>query len=146
MPLSTHGTGTYTIKGWEQRQIADFSDGVTMIHASPIELFQGVIEGEGHVEYLMTSPNNGVTTYVGLMRIDGQVEGRAGTFLVQISGTFAAGVPTESWTIIPDSGTGDLQGIQGTGGIASSDQAPAPANPADEVAYYTFDYTLPAAQ
>ena len=140
--MSRHGTGTYTIKGWEQRQIADFGEGITMLHASPTQLFQGVIEGEGHVEYLMTSPDNVVTTYVGLMRVAGQVEGRAGTFLVQLSGTFAAGVPQEAWTIIPDSGTGDLQGIQGTGGIASGDQADAPADPADEVAHYSLDYTF----
>ncbi len=147
--MSTHGTGTYTIKGWEQKQIADFGNEVTMLHASPVQLFQGAIEGEGHVEYLMTSPDNVVTTYVGFMHVVGQVEGRAGTFLVQISGSYAHGTPREAWTILADSGTSDLQGIQGTGSIGGPD-TPAtpdiPTDPADEVAHYTFDYTLPDAQ
>ena len=54
-------------------------------------------------------------TFVGLERVVGQVGGKAGSFVLQRTGVFENGVATESYAVIPGSGTGELQSLRGVG-------------------------------
>ncbi len=58
---------------------------------------------------------DGVTTYVGYERVVGKLDGRAGSFVVQVRGTHQEGKVDASLSIEPGSGTGDLYGIRGAG-------------------------------
>jgi hypothetical protein len=52
--------------------------------------------------------------YVALERVSGALHGRSGTFVLQHSGTMDRGTPQLTIAVVPDSGTGDLTGLQGT--------------------------------
>jgi hypothetical protein len=80
-----------------------------------MKAFTGDIEGDGQVEYLMMYRNDGSATFVGLERIVGRVGGKAGTFVLQRIGIFENGQAKESYSVIPGSGTGELQGLRGDG-------------------------------
>ena len=55
----------------------------------------------------------GSAGYVAMERVTGALAGRRGSFALQHTGTMARGAPTLSVTVVPDSGTGDLEGLSG---------------------------------
>ncbi len=62
---------------------------------------------------------SGKGTYVAMESFEGSLNGLAGTFNFAHSATTAgADRSAEFFTIVPDSGTGELNGITGTGGMA----------------------------
>ncbi len=133
--MITHAKGNYEVKSWDEQTYDEISKDAKLTRASVVYTFHGAVEGEGHVEYLMAYPGTPTVTYVGLLRLVGQVGGRQGSFVAQINGTYADGVPTETWTVLSGSGTDDLQGLEGHGGTQAID--------GQHVVDYTFDYDLP---
>jgi hypothetical protein len=55
----------------------------------------------------------GSAGYVAIERVDGVLDGRKGTFVLQHTGTMNRGAQSQSVTVVPDSGTGDLEGLAG---------------------------------
>ena len=55
----------------------------------------------------------GSAGYVAIERVVGSLHGRTGSFVLQHSGTMNRGAPGLSVTVVPDSGTDDLVGLQG---------------------------------
>lgn len=55
----------------------------------------------------------GSAGYVAIEHVSGTLDGRAGTFVLQHSGTMNRGEPSLSVTVVPDSGTGELTGLAG---------------------------------
>ncbi len=56
----------------------------------------------------------GSAGYVAIERVNGTLDGRAGSFALQHSGTMDRGTPTLSVTVVPDSGTEALTGLSGS--------------------------------
>ncbi|MFD7816148.1 DUF3224 domain-containing protein [Streptomyces sp. NPDC059785] len=62
--------------------------------------------------------STGVGTYVAMESFEGSVQGREGAFnFVHSATTTGSDRTAEFFTIVPSSGTGELAGISGTGGI-----------------------------
>ena len=59
------------------------------------------------------SPVPGSAGYVAIEKVTGTLEGRSGSFVLQHSGLMDRGESELTITIIPDSGTDDLEGITG---------------------------------
>ncbi|HEV7813577.1 MAG TPA: DUF3224 domain-containing protein [Janthinobacterium sp.] len=55
----------------------------------------------------------GSAGYVALERVDGVLDGRRGSFVLQHSGSMDRGAPFLSVTVVADSGTGELEGLTG---------------------------------
>lgn len=55
----------------------------------------------------------GSAAYVAIERISGRLDGRSGSFLVVHRGVMTRGEPDLVVSIVPDSGTGELTGIEG---------------------------------
>jgi Protein of unknown function (DUF3224) len=55
----------------------------------------------------------GSAGYVAIERVDGVLNGKRGTFVLQHTGTMNRGGPTLSVSVVPDSGTGELLGLVG---------------------------------
>ncbi len=55
----------------------------------------------------------GSAGYVAIERVDGELDGRKGTFYLQHYGIMDRGEGTLKIEVIPDSGTGDLAGLTG---------------------------------
>ena len=79
------------------------------------------------------NPRAGAAGYVAIEMVTGTLGGKQGSFALQHLGTMDASGPKMQVTVVPGSGTGELQGIAGTFTIHN-----------DKVAHsYDFDYTLP---
>jgi len=76
--------------------------------------YRGDLEGTGVGEMLtLDTASEDSGAYVAIERIDARLDGRSGTFALQHSGTVERGFERLTITVVPDSGTGELEGIQG---------------------------------
>ncbi|WP_053852254.1 DUF3224 domain-containing protein [Streptomyces sp. NRRL B-24085] len=81
--------------------------------------FEGEIAGRSATLFTAAyDQESGVGTYVAMESFEGSVHGRSGAFNFAHSATTSGSDRTaEFFTIVPSSGTGDLAGISGTGGL-----------------------------
>jgi hypothetical protein len=108
----------FAIKAWDEKPYSEGQGLPRLTRASVMKTFTGDIEGEGHVEYLMMYRGDGSATFVGLERVVGRIRGKSGTFVLQRIGVFENGQAKESYSVIPGSATGELQGLRGDGSTA----------------------------
>jgi hypothetical protein len=105
----------FAIKSWDEKPYSEGQNQPKLTRASVKKTFTGDIDGEGHVEYLMMYRSDGSATFVGLERIVGRIGGKTGTFVLQRIGVFENGQAKESYSVVPGSATGELQGLRGEG-------------------------------
>jgi Protein of unknown function (DUF3224) len=113
--MTTHANATFTIKTWEENAILETDGGSKITRATVSRLFEGDLEGEGNVEWLMAYDGNGSAVCVGLERVVGKLAGRSGSFVLQQVGSFDGQVAKAESTVVPGSGAGELTGLRGTG-------------------------------
>jgi hypothetical protein len=78
------------------------------------KLFSGDLDATSRGQMLSAMGGvKGSAGYVAIERVIGTLEGRSGSFVLQHSGTMNRGIPTLSVTVVPDSGTDQLQGLTG---------------------------------
>lgn len=134
MTMPTHATGTFEVKATPQPP-AGQGDTAAIGRASLAKTFHGGLEATSTAEMLSWGTAVGSGAYVAIERVDGKLQGRAGTFVLQHSGTMERGVPSLTVTVVPDSGTGQLAGLAGRMDIQIAGGKHS----------YDFAYTLPAA-
>ena len=84
--------------------------------------FHGDLEGTSKGKMLAAGTSvKGSAGYVAIELIAGVLHGRTGTFVLQHSGTMTRGVPQLSITVVPDSGTDQLVGLNGKMAIHVAD-------------------------
>jgi hypothetical protein len=94
--------------------------------------FRGDLEATSQGEMLAFSTDvEGSAGYVAIERVTGQLHGRSGSFVLQHNGLMTRGVGQLTITVVPDSGTGELTGLEGTMAIEIE----------DGVHFYRFEYT-----
>jgi hypothetical protein len=99
--------------------------------------FRGDLDGTSKGEMLTAgSAIKGSAGYVAIERVNGTLDGKAGGFALQHTGTMDRGMPSLVITVVPDSGVGDLEGIAGTMSITIVDGRH----------FYVLDYSLPGAR
>ena len=77
--------------------------------------FHGALEATSKGEMLSAmGTEKGSGGYVAIERVTGTLDGRAGTFILQHNGTMQNGVYHLNVIVVPDSGTAQLTGLQGT--------------------------------
>jgi hypothetical protein len=108
----------FAIKKWDELAYSEGQGLPRMTRASVTKTFTGDVEGEGQVEYLMMYRSDGSATFVGLERVTGRIGAKSGTFVLQRTGVFEGGQARESYSVVPGSATGDLQGLLGDGSSA----------------------------
>lgn len=83
--------------------------------------FRGDVEGTSTVAMLIAVTPEGSAAHVALERIVGTVRDRAGSFVLHHSATSTGRTQSASWSVVPDSGTGDLRGLRGEARIDVED-------------------------
>jgi hypothetical protein len=133
--VTSHASGTFDVKLTPQAGEDGADAGLGRMSID--KQFHGDLEGasKGFMLSSATTVVKGSGGYVGMERVTGTLKGRAGSFILQHSGTMTRGTPQLSVTVVPDSGTGQLTGLAGTLTI-KIDQGKHS---------YEFDYTLPEA-
>jgi|SRR5262245_15720227 len=77
--------------------------------------YQGDLVAHGLGEMLsVRTETAGSAGYVAMERVDGSLNGRKGSFVLQHSGTMNRGTPSLVLTVVPDSGNGELTGLSGS--------------------------------
>jgi hypothetical protein len=80
-----------------------------------VKQFHGDLEGSSAGQMLAAMTEvKGSAGYVAIEKVTGSLHGRAGSFVLQHTGTMNRGTPQLSVTVVPDSGTGDLAGLSGS--------------------------------
>jgi hypothetical protein len=99
--------------------------------------YRGQLQGTGKGRMLtgMTSIKDSAG-YVAIERIEGELNGKKGSFLIQHSGTMAKGTQSLTIGVIPDSGTGELVGIEGEMQIRIEERKH----------FYDLQYSMPEAK
>jgi len=77
--------------------------------------FRGDLEGTSKGQMLTggTAIKNSAG-YVAIERVTGSLRGRKGSFILQHTGLMNRGAPSLAITVVPDSGTDQLEGLKGT--------------------------------
>lgn len=128
-------TGFVEMHVWDQEPGSTLHAPVT--RARIVNVLSGGLEGEGVLDCLFHEPAPGSGTFVGLERFCGRLGEREGTFVLRHAGSWDGPSTVGTWTIVPGSGTGDLEGIRGDGGYGRD---------ADDVlAPYALEWSLGAA-
>jgi hypothetical protein len=111
----------------------DSVDGVVLGRLALSKEYRGDLEATSTAILLSAGASvKGSAGYVALERVAGRLHGRAGSFVLQHSGTMTRGQAALSVGVVPDSGSGDLRGLSGAMTI----------DIVDGQHFYGFDYTI----
>ncbi|MBO2451517.1 DUF3224 domain-containing protein [Actinomadura barringtoniae] len=95
-----------------ESQYDEGAEGPKLTRVTIRKRYQGVIEGTGVAEVL-TAQGGAGGGYVASERIEGTLDGRQGTFVIQHWGLADGTDQSSDGSIVPNSGTGELAGIAG---------------------------------
>ncbi|ATL26094.1 DUF3224 domain-containing protein [Streptomyces formicae] len=134
--MPTQITGTFTFAHWDEKPVAGADGGARIAHAAVTNDYAGGIEATGtSCEYTIAYTSETVGSFVGYEFIDGTLDGRTGSFVIEQRGAFRADGGIDcALTVLPDSATGELKGLTGTGSFTA--QGGQPTSP------YSLDYAL----
>ena len=113
--MTARALGSFEVTSWNETTYSELEGGGKLTRASVRQAFTGGMEGEGTVEWLMCYRADGTASWCGLQRVDGRVGERSGSLVLQVSGTFDGAEARGTWQVVPGSGTGQLQGLRGSG-------------------------------
>lgn len=129
--MTTRASGTFEVR--LSPQVDGEEAGASLGRLLIDKRFGGDLEATSRGQMLaFRSGVEGSAGYVALERVEGTLAGRAGSFVLQHSGTMERGAQSHSVTVVPDSGTGELSGLAGRMRIVVAEGRHS----------YEFDYTL----
>ena len=133
---SHHASGTFTVQMLPQAPAADAppTPGATLGHLLLDKQYQGDLQASARGQMLSAvTPTAGSAGYVAIEHVTGALHGRSGSFVLQHHGLMTRGDRQLTITVVPDSGTGALQGLEGRLDIRITEGQH----------FYAFDYVLP---
>jgi hypothetical protein len=131
--LTNHANGPFDVKLTPQTS-ADQCAASTLGRMSIDKQFHGDLEATSKGEMLTVSTSlKGSGVYVAAEQVTGTLQGRKGSFALHHTGIMTRGTPVLKITVVPDSGTAELVGLNGTMTIKIDNGKHS----------YHFDYTLP---
>lgn len=134
--MTQHARGPFDVKIAPQKPDSPQAEGAGIARMSIDKRFHGDLEAtsQGEMLAIRTATANSAG-YVAIERVTGTLQGHKGSFVLQHSSTMNRGVPTQRITVVPDSGTGELDGLGGSMTIVIAEGG---------AHSYVFDYTVNA--
>ena len=108
-----NASAPFTNDRYDEEPYGD-ADGVEVSRVHISRTFSGDLEGESVAELLIAKSEAG-GGYVGNDRVTGSLQGKTGGFVFQHTGLMGPDGVTNTGTIVPGTGTGELAGIAGEG-------------------------------
>ena len=134
--MSQRAAGAFDVKVTPQKPDTQIARAANFGRLTIDKRFHGDFEGISKGEMLATQTEvPGSAGYVAMERVTGKLKGRSGSFVLLHSATMTRGTPKAGIAVVPDSGTGELQGISGTMAITVG---------ADGSHSYEFEYKFGA--
>ena len=132
--MTQHATGPFDVK-ITPLDPAFKTEDTSIARMSIDKLFHGDLEASSKGEMLTAATSvKGSAGYVAIERVTGKLDGRTGSFTLQHTATMTRGTPQLNIIVVPDSATGQLQGLTGTMNIIITNGQHS----------YDFAYTLPS--
>lgn len=132
--MSEHVTGEFVIDEWKAEDPYDDHGDTHLAHVTLTKTFSGALVGTSEVHMIgAQNPEAGTGAYVAIERFHGDLEGRAGSFVLQHTATADAGSQSAKVTVVPGTGTNELAGLSGEFVITRHE---------DGSHTYTFDYEI----
>jgi hypothetical protein len=116
-----NASAPFTNDRYDEEAYAE-ADGVELSRVHISRTFTGDLQGESNAE-LMIAKSEGGGGYIGHDRISGTLGGKTGTFVFQHTGIMGPAGITNTGTILPGTGTGELEGIAGEGTMIADEAA-----------------------
>jgi hypothetical protein len=136
--MTMHATGPFDVKLNVLEQY-NKTEGAGLGRMSIDKVFHGDLEASSQGEMLTAmGAVQGSAGYVAIERVTGTLRGRSGSFALQHSSTMTRGKPLQSVIVVPDSGTGELAGLEGSMFIEIAD------HDGQRKHFYKFESSLPA--
>lgn len=108
--MTNHAGGTFEVKVSPEAT----DDSGVLGRMSIDKQFHGDLEAGSKGQMLTAGTSvKGSAGYVAMERVNGTLQGRSGSFVLQHSGTMTRGTPQMTVTVLPDSGTDQLVGLSG---------------------------------
>jgi hypothetical protein len=128
--MTRRASGTFEVKLSPQAPEGDSPIGRMLLDKQ----FHGDLEALSKGQMLAASTAvQGSAGYVALEQVNGTLQGRQGTFVLQHNGLMDRGKPQLAIIVVPDSGTGQLEGLVGRMDIQIEEGRHS----------YELEYTLP---
>lgn len=109
-------TGTIESKSWDESSFIEVENGPQIKNANGIDLYHGDLEAEAKWSGVVVYKANGTGSFTSMQNITGKVDGRSGSFVLQVNGsTDETGMTKGVLSIVPGSQTGDLTTLNGNG-------------------------------
>ena len=138
--MSTRSEGTFEVASFTPVAAEPAVDVTTAMQvgvATMEKRYAGAVEGVSATLFSGGQGSDGSGTYVAVESFRGSLDGRAGSFVfVHAASTHGEDRYGEHFAVAQGSGTGDLTGIAGTGGMTVDD---------DGTHRVWFDWTVPPA-
>jgi hypothetical protein len=126
-------TGRFAITGGSEQTGHEATGELKITRVAGTQRFSGAIEGAGSVEWVFAYRSDRSAVFAGFQRIDGSIDGRAGSVVLESTGEHNGKTSKGRWRVVTGSGTAELSGITGEGSFD------APGGPE---ASYELDYRL----
>jgi hypothetical protein len=117
--------GTFQITGWDETPYDEGEGGDKKSHAKITQSYSGAIEGSSELQYLMSYQSESSAVFVGFEVVTGKIDGKTGSFTIQHNGKFENGVASSNFVIVPNSASGGLVNIEGSGSFVSGESGKA---------------------
>jgi hypothetical protein len=107
--------GTFNVKITPQQADSTDAEAANLARMSMSKSYLGALEARAHGEMLAFGDGVRSGAYVAIEEVSGNLQGQHGSFALVHHAVMRDGVP-DGWsvTVVPDSGTGELTGIEGT--------------------------------
>ncbi|MGN8225999.1 DUF3224 domain-containing protein [Gracilimonas sp. BCB1] len=126
-------TGEFEVKLNPIDSYAEGEKGITLNRMSIDKSFSGELNANSKGEMLSAmTPVKGSAGYVAIEQVTGELEGKKGSFVLQHYGIMDKGANRLILEVVPDSGTGELEGLTGKMAI----------NIEEGKHFYEFEYEL----
>jgi len=116
--MTTRATSMFDIESWDE-EVYDEREGTKLARVRVAKTFRGDVEGASTTDLLLAyGAEEGSAAYVGFERLVGSIKGRAGSFVLHHTATSSSDGRSATWSVVPDTGTGDLSGLRGEAEIS----------------------------
>lgn len=132
MTAISETSGQFTYANWEEKQADSDESYPRIAQARVTNHFSGGIEAPDTVcVYAIAYTGEATGSCTGMQLFTGRLDGREGGFVVEENATFGAdGAVHCTFTVVPDTATGELKGLTGRGSYVA------------RVGEKSFDYTF----
>ena len=113
---------TFKVVGWDEEPYDEPEDGPKLTRVQVKRSFTGDLSGTGNLMLVMTYLDSGIVSFMGFEKVVGSLGGRTGSFVLRHTGVHDGQGATAEHDIVAGSGTGELAGLEGTGGYSAGDE------------------------